>query len=271
MKKTILVLLVVALLLFIIGCKDNSITGGTIVCNKPYILVGMDCCLDKNDNSICDKDEIDVPQIERVEPPKDYTFLDDEVDEAISQNFDEDVAKAEKDSEQTIESNGAISEFKVKEGEIVNFADRIIEIESIGFFQGKLAVKVNVNGIEREIFNTKTPEIINGLKIQTLRYEQLQKAVILKIEKFELGLNEKLITIRNPVFIQGREIRLKDISDNGQLLLDIIYQDNFDLKRTLNEGDTLTSQGITITNVKSYPRSTTGVKIEKYAIIRVSL
>ena len=27
-------------------------------CNKPYILVGFGCCLDKDDNSICDKDEI---------------------------------------------------------------------------------------------------------------------------------------------------------------------------------------------------------------------
>lgn len=28
-----------------------------IVCNKPYILVGVSCCLDKNDNKICDIDE----------------------------------------------------------------------------------------------------------------------------------------------------------------------------------------------------------------------
>ncbi len=28
-----------------------------MVCNKPYIVVGNDCCLDKDGNSICDKDE----------------------------------------------------------------------------------------------------------------------------------------------------------------------------------------------------------------------
>lgn len=28
-----------------------------VTCNKPHILVGTSCCLDKNDNSICDKDE----------------------------------------------------------------------------------------------------------------------------------------------------------------------------------------------------------------------
>jgi micrococcal nuclease len=32
-------------------------TSQNIVCNKPYILVGTSCCLDQNDNSICDRDE----------------------------------------------------------------------------------------------------------------------------------------------------------------------------------------------------------------------
>ncbi len=29
-----------------------------VTCNKPYILVGTSCCLDQNDNSICDSDEV---------------------------------------------------------------------------------------------------------------------------------------------------------------------------------------------------------------------
>jgi len=32
-------------------------TDGNIVCNKPYIRVGTSCCLDQNENKICDKDE----------------------------------------------------------------------------------------------------------------------------------------------------------------------------------------------------------------------
>ena len=38
--------------IFVSGCTQQE-----IVCNKPYIRVGADCCLDKDDNSICDKDE----------------------------------------------------------------------------------------------------------------------------------------------------------------------------------------------------------------------
>ena len=33
------------------GCTNS------VVCNKPYIQVGSACCLDANDNSICDSDE----------------------------------------------------------------------------------------------------------------------------------------------------------------------------------------------------------------------
>ena len=38
-------------ILVISGCSQETI------CNKPYILVGNDCCLDANDNNICDSDE----------------------------------------------------------------------------------------------------------------------------------------------------------------------------------------------------------------------
>ena len=35
------------------GCQQK------IMCNKPYILIGNSCCLDKNDNKICDNDEME--------------------------------------------------------------------------------------------------------------------------------------------------------------------------------------------------------------------
>lgn len=50
MKLKYLFILLVVFSLFISGC-------GETVCNKPYILVGNDCCLDQNDNFICDNDE----------------------------------------------------------------------------------------------------------------------------------------------------------------------------------------------------------------------
>lgn len=50
MKKSILLILV-GLTILIAGCTNKT------TCNPPYILVGDSCCLDQNDNKICDKDE----------------------------------------------------------------------------------------------------------------------------------------------------------------------------------------------------------------------
>ncbi|RME31306.1 hypothetical protein D6789_03135 [Candidatus Woesearchaeota archaeon] len=45
-------LLLLPLLLLFAACQQ----GPTVVCEKPYILVGDSCCLDKNDDAICDSD-----------------------------------------------------------------------------------------------------------------------------------------------------------------------------------------------------------------------
>ena len=43
---------------FLVSACSPQVKTQQPVCNKPYILVGNDCCLDKDDNSICDKDEV---------------------------------------------------------------------------------------------------------------------------------------------------------------------------------------------------------------------
>lgn len=68
------------LMFFLVGCGTQSPTGQVvkqITCNKPYILVGDDCCLDKDDNSICDKDETTQ---EETEEPKTLTIEDLQTD-----------------------------------------------------------------------------------------------------------------------------------------------------------------------------------------------
>ena len=57
MKKGYLAVLVLVILTFVLisGCGKKT------VCNKPYILVGKNCCLDQNSNNICDNDEGAAP------------------------------------------------------------------------------------------------------------------------------------------------------------------------------------------------------------------
>lgn len=65
MKRLFLILLTI-LLFLISGCGET-----TSICDKPHILVGYECCLDENDNSICDTDEIK----EAVDKPIEETII----------------------------------------------------------------------------------------------------------------------------------------------------------------------------------------------------
>ena len=60
MKKIILLLILSVL---IAGCTQE------ITCDKPNILIGTECCLDQNGNSICDKDEVVKETIQEPEEP----------------------------------------------------------------------------------------------------------------------------------------------------------------------------------------------------------
>lgn len=56
-----------------------------IVCNKPYIHVGIECCLDKDDNKICDKDELveqkQEEEKEEAQPEEQQQKLEEEEEE----------------------------------------------------------------------------------------------------------------------------------------------------------------------------------------------
>ncbi|MFC1691853.1 hypothetical protein ACFL0W_06765 [Nanoarchaeota archaeon] len=67
MKKGVILLLLFSLLVLAscenINLDDLSdedlarISEKAVICNKPYIRVGIECCLDQDDNKICDRDE----------------------------------------------------------------------------------------------------------------------------------------------------------------------------------------------------------------------
>ena len=51
-KSTKILCLALFFLMFVLGSCQQK-----IICSKPYILIGSSCCLDRNDNKICDNDE----------------------------------------------------------------------------------------------------------------------------------------------------------------------------------------------------------------------
>lgn len=71
-NRRLLVMLLIIIVCLLVVIAILKITSQKVVCNKPYIIVGTSCCLDQNDNSICDKDEnipvqtINVPETSTI-------------------------------------------------------------------------------------------------------------------------------------------------------------------------------------------------------------
>lgn len=91
MKKILfgLIILIIISLFLISGCAQEQ----KVVCNKPYILVGTSCCLDQNNNNICDKDEVEekpdevkTPVVEKKEEPEAVERPKEEVKEDLCGN-----------------------------------------------------------------------------------------------------------------------------------------------------------------------------------------
>ena len=55
MKNLILTSFLLILIVFLSGCASQPEKQQT--CNKPYVLINNDCCLDRNENSVCDINE----------------------------------------------------------------------------------------------------------------------------------------------------------------------------------------------------------------------
>lgn len=254
MKRTILALLVLVVLV-LGGCK-GGVTGGTIVCNKPYILVGTDCCLDKDDNSVCDKDEIEEQAVEPVEPPK------EEVEEEPAIEEVETPPETVEEPEEV-----ASNEFLIGLGDSIEFDKKTITLVALENIP-RLKAIFDVDGIERDIYGTKSLEIINNIEVTIMKYLNLENSIIVKLEKFELGDNEYMITPRKDIPIKNMKVHLEDVQDEGKILINVLGTDLEDSKLIIKEGETKTFAGLKITNIDGFPR---GFKIEEYAIIKIEL
>lgn len=72
-RGSIMILALLAVVLIIAGCGKKAGDRTDFKCYKPYIQKGADCCIDRDDNKICDEDEslfIEVEKpIQREEAP----------------------------------------------------------------------------------------------------------------------------------------------------------------------------------------------------------
>ena len=86
MNKPIFNVFFIILITLIAGCENvdvskvsdkdlERISDKAVICNSPYIRVGIECCLDQNNNKICDKDETGTAKKKIEEKPVETTEI----------------------------------------------------------------------------------------------------------------------------------------------------------------------------------------------------
>lgn len=229
-KSALLILALFLTAFFISGCEKSM---NVIVCNKPYILVGGSCCLDSNNNNICDKDETQKP----VEQPPTTTPSPPTPVEA--QN-----------------------EFKMVKGDVVTFAGKNITLFDYSVFGGELETTVDVDGKTWDIYNTNKPEIFSGLKITPISVDRLQNFVTIKFEPFALGTNQYLIKQGINNVILGKIVKLRNVQQEDDGIVIAVG----DIDSFIQEGNTNVVAGLKITNVEGFYRPS---QPERYAIVTI--
>jgi len=251
MKKTTLIITALSLLVvavLVISGFKGGITGGAITCNTPYMLAGTDCCLDANNNKICDKDETE-PDAEPVEPPRaELPLIIEEPEESPKE-------------EPTIITK---NEFKLTLGESVIFDGKTVKLVSVENLP-RLKGIYSVGGVERDVYNTKETELISGIKITNIQYFNLEKGFLVRLEKLVLEEDEYLIDTRNGLTVKGKTLVLEDVNEDGEILLHILGN-GIEGKVWIGEEQTKEVSGLKITNLYGFP---SGYKLDRVAIIKV--
>lgn len=113
MKLKYLTLFIFIFALIISACT-TQVQPKQTVCNKPYILVGNNCCLDKDDNSICDSDESKEEVVKEVKSTCNKPYIQVGAECCLDQNDNKICDKDETtQKETTIDVKGGKSEYSI--------------------------------------------------------------------------------------------------------------------------------------------------------------
>ncbi|MEM4244938.1 MAG: hypothetical protein QW404_00490 [Candidatus Nanoarchaeia archaeon] len=231
-RSALFVLMIFVATLFVQGC-EKQLQPPKVVCNKPYILVGGSCCLDNNDNGVCDVDEKKAE-----ETP---------------------IIPEEKPVEETR------TEFKLVRGDKLTVAGKSFTLVDFSVFGGKLTTTVNIDGKEYDIYETNKPDIINGLRITPVSVDRLQRYLVIKVEPFVLATDQYLLLYRKDTLILDRVVTLMKVQDDDGISLDVDDGKNA-YEVFIPEGGSKVVSGLEITNVEAFYRIN---HQSSYAIVKI--
>lgn len=170
--KVLYFIVILSVLITVTAC-----TGPRVVCNEPYIRVGTGCCLDYNDNSICDDDESMISDSKTI-------------GSAI------DVLKNESDDSQ---------ETKLEEN----------STDETGIDEEYTEADLSKLKISRAYWDTMFPEVDQEIEL-TIEFENIGQSDIAEFE-YIIKIYEGSKVVQedkyeyNDVIVSGAEVRVKDI------------------------------------------------------------
>lgn len=253
MKKVVIVFLLLAIL-FISACAKETVINESSFCKKPYFEFKKgECCLDNNNNSICDESE---PKEERTEMP----VPQENVKEAIVEETKEPepvIITPEEPKEET---------FKMAVGDTVKFNKLDIKLLELNIGENLNAV-FDVGGKKTTIFNTKNIDIVGDISIyiDTIAGSGDDTSLNLIVKKYTLDPDSYLIRFGDTLNIGGKIIYIRDIT-KGEKEMAILIDVGELLKERVQEGKSKSYDNVEITNIKVFFK---GSKLENYALLKI--
>lgn len=134
--KVLSSLLILSFLVIISGCVEE------VTCNPPYILVGNGCCLDLNDNKICDFDEEKITTTVTTQEPSTTVISQRTGDLDVRENFFVSCKKSSSHEEWCdIEFNNGVNEITVDTGSLGAQENNLVEIATWIYNKGSSDIK----------------------------------------------------------------------------------------------------------------------------------
>ncbi|MBI2667981.1 hypothetical protein HYX17_04410 [Candidatus Woesearchaeota archaeon] len=252
MKKVVIVLFLLTTL-FISACSKEVVNESSF-CKKPYFEFKKgECCLDNNNNSVCDESEPKEEVKSEMPAPE-----QDKVEEAVVEEIKEPViTQPEEPKEET---------FKMSVGDIVKFNKLEIKLLELNIGENLNAV-FDVGGKKTTIFNTKNIDIVGDLSlyIDTIAGSGDDTSLNLVVKKYTLDPDSYLVRFGDTLNIGGKSIYIRDIM-KGEKEEAILIDVGTLLKERIQEGRSETYDNVEITNVKVFFK---GSKLENYALLKI--
>ncbi len=248
MKKLLIILFLLSLL-FISSCAKEVIKESSF-CKKPYFEFRKgECCLDNNDNSICDSDEVKEEPKEEIKEVKE----EPKVEEAI-----EEPKITEPDLLEEATYNLTI-------GDTAKFNK--IEIKLLNLNIGEnLYADFDIGGKKITVFDTKNEDIVGdvSLYIDSIFGAGDYVGLSLKVKRFTLQQDHYIVRAGDTLNIGNKEIYIIDILKEKEA--SILFDIDTLLKERIQEGRSKVYDNLEITNVKVYFK---GSRTENYAILKI--